>query len=310
MKNTPFFKTEFIQGLGMDLTALQIFKAVAEHGGINKAAAKLHRVPSNVTTRVKQLEDRLGAKLFVRRSRGLELSPEGRVLLGYAERLLRLTEEAETVLRNGMPRGVLRMGALESTAGARLPPLLSRFHRLYPEVRIELVTGTSGALVARVLDHDLEAAFIAEPFNREGLDLQHAFDEELFLIQPRGARPVRTPKDIGNRTLIAFANGCSYRRRLESWLGSAKVMPDRILEFASYHAIVACVAGGAGIAIVPRSVIDLTNAKKELTVQPLPRSVANAKTQLAWRSGHQSVALDALRTVALEFAPGARAKAA
>jgi DNA-binding transcriptional LysR family regulator len=293
----------------MDITSLQIFKAVADHGGVNKAAAKLHRVPSNVTTRVKQLEERLGAKLFIRRNRRLDLSPEGRVLLGYAERLLRLTEEAETVVRNGMPRGVLRMGALESTAGARLPPLLSRFHRLYPEVRIELVTATSGALVTRVLEHDVEAAFVAEPFNADGLELQHAFDETLFLITPKGADRVRTPKDIGNRTLIAFANGCSYRRRLESWLGASKVMPDRILEFASYHAIVACVAGGAGIAIVPKSVIELTRAAKEVTVSPLPRNIANSRTHLAWRAGHQSVTLDALRGVVLEFAP-TRAKAA
>jgi DNA-binding transcriptional LysR family regulator len=289
----------------MDLTSLQIFKAVADHGGVNKAAAKLHRVPSNVTTRVQQLEAKLGAKLFVRRNRKLDLSPEGRVLLGYADRLLRLREEAETVVRNGMPRGALRMGALESTAGARLPPLLSRFHRAYPEVRLELVTGTSGALVTRVLEHDIEAAFVAEPFNAEGLATQAAFDEELFLITPKGTERIRSPKDIGNRTLIAFANGCSYRRRLESWLGSAKVMPDRILEFASYHAIVACVSGGAGIAIVPKSVIDLTRAAKEVAVTPLPRAIARSRTHLVWRQGHESVALGALRAIAAEFAPRA-----
>ena len=80
----------------MDLAALRIFKAVVEYGGINKAAAKLHRVPSNVTTRVKQLEESLGTKLFVRQSRRLALSQEGRLLLTYADRLLRLSSEAET----------------------------------------------------------------------------------------------------------------------------------------------------------------------------------------------------------------------
>ena len=61
----------------MDLSALEIFKAVVEQGGVNKAAARLHRVPSNVTTRVRQLETQLGAKLFLRAGRRLTLSAEG-----------------------------------------------------------------------------------------------------------------------------------------------------------------------------------------------------------------------------------------
>jgi DNA-binding transcriptional LysR family regulator len=75
----------------IDLTALEIFKTVAEQGGIAKAADRLHRVPSNVTTRVKQLEERLGTKLFLRGHRRLVLSAEGRRLLGYADRLLHLS---------------------------------------------------------------------------------------------------------------------------------------------------------------------------------------------------------------------------
>ena len=66
----------------MDLSALLIFKTVVEQGGINKAAAKLNRVPSNVTTRVKQLEQDLGVKLFEREGRGLAISADGRILLG------------------------------------------------------------------------------------------------------------------------------------------------------------------------------------------------------------------------------------
>src|SRR6476619_7437834 len=100
--------------LSMDLIALQIFKTVAEVGGITRAAARLHRVQSNVTTRVKQLEASLGVQLFHRRRR--ELSAEGRTLLAYAERLLALSSEARAALRSGAPRGVLRVGSLESTA--------------------------------------------------------------------------------------------------------------------------------------------------------------------------------------------------
>lgn len=279
----------------LDLDALQIFKAVAEHGGVAKAAAHLHRVPSNVTTRVKQLEERLGAPLFQRQNRRLVLSAEGRLLLAYADRLLGLAAEAEAALKSGTPRGTLRLGTLESTAAARLPPILSRYHEAHPDVQIELVTGTTGALVAKVLNYEVEAAFVAEPFAAVDLESQAAFTEELVLIAPKCAPRIEAPEQIGGGTLIAFPAGCSYRRILETWLSEGRVVPERVMEFGSYHAILACVAAGSGIAIVPRSVIRVLRAEGEVAIAPLPPRVALACTRLVWRRGHRSIALDALR---------------
>jgi DNA-binding transcriptional LysR family regulator len=93
----------------IDLDSLQIFKAVADFGGISKPATQLNRVQSNVTTRVKQLEDWLDVKLFQRQSGKLVLSSEGKVLPAYAERLLRLSSEAEAAIRTGTPRGTLHL---------------------------------------------------------------------------------------------------------------------------------------------------------------------------------------------------------
>lgn len=279
----------------LDLSALQIFKTVAEEGGITRAAAKLHRVQSNVTTRVKQLEAKLGTPLFLRQSRKLVLSPEGRTLLAYADQLLRLSSEAQAMVRGGVPRGTLKLGTLESTAASRLPPILSRYHLAYPQVGLELMTGTTGALVAKVLSYEVEAAFIAEPFATKNLECQLAFQEQLVLIAPSSFPRIKVPADIGRRTVIAFTTGCAYRRRLEDWLARAKVVPDRVMEFSSYHAIVACVAAGAGIAIVPRSVIGAIAMKGEVAIYPLPARVSAAKTFLVWRQGHRSTALDAMR---------------
>lgn len=279
----------------IDLDSLHIFKAVVDFGGITRAASQLNRVQSNITTRVKNLEDRLGVKLFLRHSGKLVLSAEGKLLLAYAERLLRLSSEAEAAIRSGTPQGTLRIGTMESTAAARLPPLLSRYHEHYPDVQIELVTGTSGALIGKVHRFEIEAAFVAEPFTATDLDMAEAFVEELVLISSKNTPPVRTPKDLRKRTVIAFTTGCSYRRVLEDWLGASAVVPDRVLELGSYHAIVACVAGGSGIAIVPRSVLGAVRAENDVTVLPLPERVARAKTHLVWRAGHESVALDALR---------------
>src|SRR5689334_3905560 len=280
----------------MDLVELQIFKTVAEQGGVTKAAAALHRVQSNVTTRVKQLEGRLGTKLFHRQGRKLVLSSEGKVLLDYADRMLRLSSEAQAALKGHGPHGLFKLGTLESTAATRLPPILARYHRRYPAVRLELSTGTSGALVDRVLRGELEAAFVAEPFTAKNLETMHAFSEELVLITPKAHPPVRTAKDIENRVVLAFTTGCSYRRRLEAWLGRASLVAERIMEYGSYHAITACVAAGSGIAVVPKSVLRATGIEGQVALHALPAKVANARTMLVWREGEHSAPLAALRS--------------
>ena len=279
----------------MDLVELKIFKTVAEQGGITRAAAALHRVQSNVTTRVKQLEARLGTQLFHRRGRKLVLSSEGKVLLAYAERLLSLSSEAQAAIKGHVPHGVFRLGTLESTAATRLPQVLARYHRAHPAVRLELVTGTSGALVDRVARGEIEAAFVAEPFAAKNLETQHAFTEELVLITPKTHARVRAPGDIDSRIVLAFTTGCSYRRRLEAWLGRSRVVAERVMEYGSYHAMTACVAAGGGIAVVPRSVLAVVGAEGLVAIHPLPPQVAKARTMLVWPRGHQSAALSTLR---------------
>lgn len=277
----------------IDLDSLEIFRAVAREGGVVRAAARLNRVQSNVTTRIKQLEQRLGVALFRRQGRTLVLSAEGQVLLVHAERLLRLADEAESELKSGPARGPFRLGALESTAGSRLPALLSRYHAQHPGVVIELSTGTTGSLLQRVLDYRIEAAFVSEPFTAPQLNSLPVFEEELVLITAKDHAPVTRAADLGRSTLLAFAQGCSYRKRLEDWFGAANVLPERVLEFASYPAIIACVAAGTGCAIAPRSVLASLRAADDVATHALPARIGRNRTHLIW-SGAASPSLERL----------------
>jgi DNA-binding transcriptional LysR family regulator len=156
------------------------------------------------------------------------------------------------------------VGSLESTAGSRLAPILSRYHSVYPDVVVELATGTTGALVTRVVNYELEAAFVSEPFTAPSLQARRVFEEQLVLVTSKAISKVSGPADLGRSTLIAFAQGCSYRKRIEEWLGSANVMPERIMEFASYQTMIACVAAGTGFAVVPKSVLEALRATKSV----------------------------------------------
>src|SRR5882757_4141332 len=167
---------------GMDLSDLLIFKTVADEGGILRAAKRLHRVQSNVTTRIKQLEQSLGVQLFFRERQRLFLSPSGDLLLTYADRLLRLADEAKGAVTSGTPRGVLRLGALESTTASRLPAIFCELHKRFPEVRVELRTATNDGLVEAVADRRLDAAFVAETPTSPDLAHLPLFTERLILI--------------------------------------------------------------------------------------------------------------------------------
>jgi len=276
-----------------DLESLKIFRTVVAEGGVVRAANKLNRVQSNVTTRIRQLEQHLGTRLFRREGRSIRLSAEGHTLLVYADRLLRLADEAVSEMRVGKPKGIFRLGALESTAGSRLAPILSRYHAHYPDVVVELATATTGALVTRVMHFELEAAFVSEPFTAPELAARPVFAERLVLVTSRATGKVSGPLDLGRSTLIAFAQGCSYRKRIEEWLGSADVTPERILEFASYQAMIACVAAGTGFAVVPKSVLQALRATRSVRQHALPRRIAHNRTYIVWK-GEPSPALRGL----------------
>jgi len=267
----------------IDLESLKIFRTVVDEGGVVRAANKLNRVQSNVTKRIRQLEEHLGTRLFRRDGRSIRLSAEGHNLLTYADRLLRLADETVSEMRTGKPKGVFKLGSLESTAGSRLAPLLSRYHSLYPDVVVELATGTTAGLVTRVVNFELEAAFVSEPFTGPNLQARCVFEEQLVLVTSKAIAKVSGPAGLGRSTLIAFAQGCSYRKRVEEWLGSANVMPERILEFASYQTMIACVAAGTGFAVVPRSVLEALRATRSVRQHPLPKRFSHNRTFIVWR---------------------------
>ncbi len=280
---------------GLDLRSLEIFRTVAVEGSITKAAIKLNRVQSNISTRIKQLEQHLEKNLFLRQNRGLTLTPDGHLLLSYAERLLQLSMEASEALNEGKPSGVFRIGTMESTAAARLPEILSRYHQLYPDVQIELETDTAGGLMNRLLSYDVEIAFAAEPVSFAAISTQAVFEEELVLVVPQSFPPLENTSEISGKTVVAFEPGCAYRRYLEDWLLEAGIVPGGVIAMGSYLAILACVSAGTGFAVVPRCILDTVSSNGQFRHYPLPNNLARIKTLLAWRSEYRSVKLDALK---------------
>jgi DNA-binding transcriptional LysR family regulator len=286
----------------MDLSDLEIFRAVVQAGGVTRAAEKLNRVQSNVTTRVRQLEAELGVDLFIRDGKKLHLSAEGRLLLDYAERLLELAREAREAVRDAKPRGLLRLGAMESTASVRLPLPMNAYLERYPDVTLELRTGTPRELAAAVREGELDGALVAEPIAEAPFEKTPMYDEELVIIAGASHPPIRSPKDLRGRNVLAFDPGCPYRKRMDEWFAASGEMSDRIIEMSSYHAMLGCAVAGMGISMVPRIVLKTFPDARLLSVHPMPPGLNIARTVFIRRKGPVSPKVSALIEVLREGA--------
>ena len=282
----------------MDLSDLTIFRMVVAEGGITRAAEKLHRVQSNITTRIRQLEEDLGVSLFIREGKRLHVSPAGQVLLGYADRLLDIAQEARDAVQDSRPRGRFSLGAMESAAAVRLPGPLSLYHRRYPEVKLELRTGNPGKLSAALLRGELDAALVTEPVVEGPFDKAALYEEELVIVAAAGHPPIRSGHSDGKRyTMLAFEPGCPHRKRLEDWFARRDEMPERIIEMSSHHAMLGCAAAGMGISLLPLSVLDTFPEKRRLSVHKLAPGENRVRTWLIWRKGARSPKIDALADI-------------
>ena len=281
----------------MEIHDLHAFVSVVEHGGVTRAAQKLNRVPSGVTTRILQLEDRLGVKLFLREKKRLLLTPQGRTLYEHARRVLDLMSEAERRVKSTEPGGKLRIGAMESTAAVRLPGRLAALHALHAGMELELTTGTSAALYRHLLDNRLDAIFAADVPQDGRVDRVSVFEETLMVIVPAGHGNIRNPADIACRSLLAFADGCSYRERLLRWYRAHGTAPETVVELSSYHAIMAAAAAGMGAGVVPASVLDIFPNRQTLAAFPLEPDLGRVMTELVWRTGMFSANMAALKNV-------------
>jgi DNA-binding transcriptional LysR family regulator len=295
--------------MAMDASDLRIFEAVARLGGMNRAAAELHTVQSNVTARIQLLEQELRAPLFTRHSRGVALTPAGERLLPYARRVRHLLDDARlAVADDGVPKGRLVLGSLETTAALRLAPVLSAYVAAYPEVDLVLRTGTTVELIEQVLTRTLEGAFVCGPVDHPGLDQEVAFQEELAVLTAPTVRDLGALMRQGEIKIVVLRAGCSYRQRLEDILAKRGILAERRLEFGTLEAIVGCVSAGLGVTLLPKSLIGPVWRDGRVAVHELPPAEAVVDTLFIRR--RDAFVTSALAAFLARVRPGAAQAAA
>ncbi|MGV9866481.1 LysR substrate-binding domain-containing protein [Rhodococcus koreensis] len=264
----------------MDIGDLSFFLAVARAGGISRASKELLTVQSNISSRIRALEDELGVELFRRHARGVTLTNPGERLLPYAEHITRLVREVTQVVGDDLdPSGRLAIGSMETTAGLRLPGVLAAFSEECPRVDFTLTTDTTDALTTQVLEHRLDGAFVCGPVRHPDLVSEQVFIEQLVLVSGvRGADLDSVSADGRQHRVLVLRAGCAYRARLERLFEQHGLPSPDVLEFGSLEGILGCAAAGMGVTLLPLGVVTASSSAAALKVHHLAPAEARAET--------------------------------
>jgi DNA-binding transcriptional LysR family regulator len=266
--------------IAVNVSDLNLFAAVARYGSITKAARRLNTVQSNVTTRLRLLEEELGVSLFQRHHHGVTLTRSGRELLPYAHQLDVLLQKARcAVSGDGGTRGTLRIGSMETTAAARLPALLRKYVTAHRNVDVAIETGTTRVLTQAVLEYRLDGAFVAGPVEVDELEQTRSFVEELVLVSSPEYKSVTAAIQQGKiPKMFVFRVGCSYRQKLERFLAVRGLTLVSQLEMGTLEGIIGCVSAGLGITMMPYSVVKPHAKRGEVAVHRLAPADARVET--------------------------------
>lgn len=268
----------------MDADDLRIVEAVTKNGSMNRAAAELNMVQSNVTARIRLLEEELGVPLFIRHSRGVEPSEAGLRLLSYAKQIGTLMQEARTAVQeDGIPKGRLRIGTTETTVGLRLPRLSAEYAKRFPQVELSITTGATTPLIHQVLLRQLDGAFVSGPVGHQQLSEEPILNEQLVLVSPPFVQHLDGLASIEDLKIIVFQKDCSYRQRLDSILREMGIK-HQLMEFSSLDAIITCISAGVGITLLPAALVDDVWKDRSVAVHQLPVDRSSMQVVFVQRS--------------------------
>ena len=264
---------------------LQVFHAVAKHLSFTKAAEALFMTQPAVTFQIKQLEEHFNTRLFERGHGKIALTPAGLLVLDYAERILALSAELDTRVKEmtGEVGGPLLVGASTTIAESLLPQVFGDFKSKYPRVQPRLVVANSETVENRVAEHTLDIGFIEAPSHLPNVVTDVCCEDELQAIcapsHPLGRMKSATPKQIAQYPFISRESGSGTREVIDDYFQKAGVAPESlnvVMELGSPEALKGLVATGLGFTIMSRAAVGKETRLGQLVRVPLmPRLVRN-----------------------------------
>ncbi len=294
----------------MDLWQLHIFCRVIEHKSFSRAARAIHLSQPTVSAHIKDLEGHFGCPLIDRLSKEAAPTQAGRLLYGYARRMLGLRDEAESAMSQyqGKTRGRLVVGGSTIPGTYLLPRVVGRFRRRYPEVRLSLTIEDTAGVIAGILEGALEIGVVGAESGEKEIRQEAVMEEEMRLIVPHAHRWARRKKialaELWEEPYIAREAGSGTLQSLQRHigdLGRERRELNVIAEMGSTEAVCQGIREGIGVSILsPLAVADdlATGRLKALAVEGLDL------TRRFYLTTHQRRSLSPLATAFIEELKG------
>ncbi|WP_410210150.1 LysR family transcriptional regulator [Aquirhabdus sp.] len=272
----------------MKINQLQLFCSVVEEGTIKAAADKNFCVPSNITTRIQELEDELQVQLFTREKNRLYVTPKGRLLYQRAQRIFKDWADTEKLVQE-KGGGALRVGCLDVALISHLPAKVARYRQLKKHISLELIRGPTLALEKRVIFHELDMAITDGPIEHPLLDCRFAFRESLVLITPKEITQF-SPDILSDYDFLSFSDDSLYRIKALEWLAGHQKQPKKILEMNYFAVILACVEAGTGISCFPLSLIEKSvfSQQYDVNIHHIPE-LATVDLYFIWKKNQLNI---------------------
>ena len=289
----------------MDIAELKVFLTVASERSFSRAAAKLHRTQPAVSQAVRRLEDELNERLFDRSSKGGILTEAGKILLDYARRLIRLKDEAETVMHDlqKLRRGRVVIGANEAAVHVLLP-IVSLFREGHPDAHIEIQRIPARQIASEVLNRSLDFGVLTfQPVERGLASVAIGIDDLVLLTHPNhplARRKEVSMEEFGRQIVIAHNDPSPARERVLR-LSEERHAPINIqMSFPSLDGIKRAVEMNLGVALLPRRCALAEIGRKQLVAVRVPKLRLPRQVRLVYRRGGElsraaSAFLDATR---------------
>ncbi len=254
----------------MNRNHLALFRAVAEHGNITAAAHALRISQPAVSSQLASFERALKTKLLDRLPRGVRLTPVGRVLFEYAQRIGQLEQEAQQAVVDhlGLRQGRLAVGASTSIGSYFLPERMGRMARRFPGLQLSLKISNTESIQRDLADGTLDVGLTEGFASHEAFEISVFREDELKLIAPAGHELVGREKvelaDLTAFPLLAREPGSGTRAVLERELARQGMDFKPAMSLGSSEALKRAVAAGLGLAWISELTLDL-----ELSAGPL-----------------------------------------
>ncbi len=280
----------------MEIKHLHSFRAVAEALSFINAARKLHISQPALSAQIQALEAELGVLLLERTRRSVRLTKPGEAFLQSTYTILRMTDEAKINAQRiaAGESGHLKIGFVASAALEIVPSIVLAFRRNHPRVTLELLNIRTTDQIAMLQQRTLDAGFLRLPSSSNGLTITPIHSERFVLVVPKGhrfanSRPFRL-NELEHEPFIAYARRYApgfYDRWIQIFT-TAGFSPNIVQETGEMETMLAMVAAGVGIAVVPHGLV--RRQVRSLVVRMLPAKSPLSEIGLAIRS-HRNDAL-------------------